>query len=264
MRQDAIRRVQEMQRRARMSINNTNRAMSQVASERSEAPVLAQAIEVKPEVTELSQAVNQQRERAVNPIVVQEAPPSIEVAQPMDYQTDQVYDTPVAPSYIENDTIIEPVEGGFYSQTNNNDSFSYGNQQEAYPPPDMSGPMQGYGGPVNIQQDMSGRNMRSNQSTAMGGSQNTLSNLLGSLFGSGNKGSGQSGETLMDTVAGLKSNLGETLSNTLSSVTSPVTDIMDAFGIDGDKLIIIALILILLNEKSDKTLLLALGYLLIF
>lgn len=136
-------------------------------------------------------------------------------------------------------------------------------QPEVYPPPDGMG-MQGFGGSGSVGQG-GGSHARGHQSTAPGGSHNTLGGLLSSLLGTGNKSSGGIGaDSIMDTVAGLKSNFGETISSTLSSVTSPVTQIMDAFGIDSDKLIIIALILILLNEKSDKTLLLALGYLLIF
>ncbi len=55
---------------------------------------------------------------------------------------------------------------------------------------------------------------------------------------------------------------GENISEKFSNFTSPLTNIMDSFGIDSDKLLIIGLIIVLLNEKSDKTLLLALGYIL--
>lgn len=202
------------------------------------------------------------------PEVAQPMPQQAELPIPIEphtYNNELIYHNPIAPSYIDNDEVIEPVVDTLY--TDMSEAEGYNGQPEIYTPPESIG-MQGYGGPQNMQGMGNNRNVRSNQGAAAGGSHNTLGGLLSSLLGTGNKNNSNSGsisaDSIMDTVAGLKNNFGETITNTLSSVTSPVTQIMDAFGIDSDKLIIIALILILLNEKSDKTLLLALGYLLIF
>ena len=59
-------------------------------------------------------------------------------------------------------------------------------------------------------------------------------------------------------------NMGQSLQSTVSSVSQPIADILDSFGIDGEKLIILMVMWAVFNEQKDnKTLLLALGYLLI-
>ncbi|MEG1774061.1 MAG: hypothetical protein RR320_04330 [Oscillospiraceae bacterium] len=57
--------------------------------------------------------------------------------------------------------------------------------------------------------------------------------------------------------------LGDTLQSTVSSVSEPLSKLLDAFDIDGEKLIILIVMWIVFNERGDKTLLLALGYLLL-
>ena len=58
--------------------------------------------------------------------------------------------------------------------------------------------------------------------------------------------------------------MGQSLQSTVSSVSQPIADILDSFGIDGEKLIILMVMWAVFNEQKDnKTLLLALGYLLI-
>lgn len=57
--------------------------------------------------------------------------------------------------------------------------------------------------------------------------------------------------------------LGETLHNTISSVSEPISGLLDSFGIDGETLIILLVMWVIFNERGDKTLLLALGYLLL-
>ncbi len=59
------------------------------------------------------------------------------------------------------------------------------------------------------------------------------------------------------------SGLGETLKTTIANISEPVSKILDALNIDGERLIILIVMLIILNERGDKTLLLALGYLLL-
>ena len=65
---------------------------------------------------------------------------------------------------------------------------------------------------------------------------------------------------LGDSVSGL----GETLQSTISSVSEPLSNLLGSFGIDGEKLIILLVMWAIFNEhKENKTLLLALGYLLL-
>ncbi len=65
---------------------------------------------------------------------------------------------------------------------------------------------------------------------------------------------------LGDSVSGL----GETLQSTISSVSEPIAGILDGFGIDGEKLIILLVMWAIFNEhKDNKMLLMALGYLLL-
>jgi hypothetical protein len=50
----------------------------------------------------------------------------------------------------------------------------------------------------------------------------------------------------------------------VSSTAEPLNKLLDAFDIDGEKLIILLVMWMIFNERSeDKTLLLALGYLLL-
>ncbi len=65
---------------------------------------------------------------------------------------------------------------------------------------------------------------------------------------------------LGDSIGGL----GETLQNTISSVSEPLSGILDGFGIDGEKLVILLVMWAIFNEhKDNKMLLMALGYLLL-
>lgn len=61
---------------------------------------------------------------------------------------------------------------------------------------------------------------------------------------------------------GAAGGLGEGVASALSAVSTPAQKVLDALGLDGERLIILMVLLVLLNEKADKTLLLALGYLL--
>lgn len=72
-----------------------------------------------------------------------------------------------------------------------------------------------------------------------------------------------------NTIPNFKESLGENLNNTVENLSaipkkalSSLTSVLESFGIDNDKLIIILLILILANDDGDKTLILALAYLL--
>lgn len=58
--------------------------------------------------------------------------------------------------------------------------------------------------------------------------------------------------------------LGDTLRGSIATASKPLSDLLDAFSIDGEKLLILLVMWVIFNERSDnKTLLLALGYLLL-
>mgnify|MGYP004513217521 CR=1 FL=1 len=59
------------------------------------------------------------------------------------------------------------------------------------------------------------------------------------------------------------SSLGQGLRDTLGSVAEPVEGLLDSLGIGGEELIILMVMYLVFREKGDKTLLLALGYLLL-
>lgn len=58
--------------------------------------------------------------------------------------------------------------------------------------------------------------------------------------------------------------LGEMVQNAVSSASKPASELLDSFGIDGEKLIILMVMWAVFNEhKDNKLLLMALGYLLL-
>ena len=58
--------------------------------------------------------------------------------------------------------------------------------------------------------------------------------------------------------------ISESVQRTISSVSQPVADLLESFGIDGEKLIILLIMWAIFNEHQDnKLLLMALGYLLL-
>ena len=108
-------------------------------------------------------------------------------------------------------------------------------------------------------------------------------NILSQLFGGGTrqqsrgqapgsppapgKQSGANG--LLDLIrgglgGGEAAGLGDSLRGSIASASKPLSDLLDAFSIDGEKLLILLVMWVIFNERSDnKTLLLALGYLLL-
>ena len=97
-------------------------------------------------------------------------------------------------------------------------------------------------------------------------------NILGQLFGQQRQSQRQNGaipngiadlfkrQGLSEGIGGL----GETVQNTVSSVSQPLSQLLESFGIDGEKLIILLVMwAVFNNNKENKTLLMALGYLLL-
>ena len=98
------------------------------------------------------------------------------------------------------------------------------------------------------------------------------SNILGQLFGQQRpdrqrKGTVPGGIADLLKRQGLSGgigSLGDTVQSTVSSVSQPLAELLDSFGIDGEKLIILMVMwAVFNNNKENKTLLMALGYLLL-
>jgi hypothetical protein len=68
--------------------------------------------------------------------------------------------------------------------------------------------------------------------------------------------------SLSQLTGGLGGNLSTTITDAISSVSSPLNKLLETLGLDGERLIILMLMLVIFNERGDKTLLLALAYLL--
>lgn len=87
--------------------------------------------------------------------------------------------------------------------------------------------------------------------------------------------SGQKQESWVDSSKGMIAGIGSSLSNMLGAMDTPtklmddvihktpLAKVFDALELDGEKLLIIGLIFLLMNEGGDPLLILALGYLLI-
>ncbi|MCI8441628.1 MAG: hypothetical protein HFG27_03735 [Provencibacterium sp.] len=76
---------------------------------------------------------------------------------------------------------------------------------------------------------------------------------------------GQLGERLGQLIQGTegeKQGLGDMLSSVIGE-HSPAARVLEALGLDNERLLLLGLLLVLLNEKADRTLLIALVYLLL-
>lgn len=85
--------------------------------------------------------------------------------------------------------------------------------------------------------------------------QNSADNIVNRLI-RGLSSSGSQGGSLFDSIGG-------SVQDALASVSGPVTRALEALHIDNERLVILVIMLLVLNEHGDKTLLLALGYLLL-
>lgn len=75
-------------------------------------------------------------------------------------------------------------------------------------------------------------------------------------------GLGSLGEKLSGLFGGASSGRHGSILNDFLGEDSPIAKVLDALHIDSERLLLIGLLLVLLNEKADRTLLLALVYLL--
>ncbi len=232
MQQEALKRVRDMQLRARQSVEQSNIFP--------DAPVRQTA-----------------------------SPPPSTPAQPQ-FQTQSSYQAPFQPQQQFQQTGAQQAPLGRPPQQ----------------PPQGNMLQQGQGTPQQYSPPQS--NMQQGQQRSSGLSQ--PNNILAHLFGGGRqtgaqnqssggqRGGSQSGnqntsrpggsglldmlrkQGLGDSVSGL----GETLQNTISSVSEPISGILEGFGIDGEKLVILLVMWAIFNEhKDNKMLLMALGYLLL-
>lgn len=237
LQQEALRRVREMQQRARQSVEQVN-AYNEFSGWNSSEYT------PPPQNTAFPRAVQQPGQ--TQPQTAHQMPPQGQSQQP-NVQTSQ----------------------------NAAPSFQFPNQQSAANPPqyaqqqnrqqhNMSQPNnilahlfgggrppinQGSGSPNNS----SGNNNTNNRGPNQGPNANQPRSSGGLLDLLRRQGVGES-----------FSGLGETLQGTISSVSEPLSNLLDSFGIDGEKLIILLVMWAIFNEhKENKTLLLALGYLLL-
>lgn len=234
MQQEALKRVRDMQLRARQSVEQSN-----VFSD----PYIQQA------------APPQQSGPAVQP-------------QPQ-FQAQPPYQPAVPPQFQQS----IPQQPSFQRPPQQNTSQGYMQQGQQQNIPQQNNTQQG-------QQRQSGFSQPNNILSHLfgGGRQSGQQNLGNGLFGGGQRGFSQSGnqntprpggsglldllrkQGLGDSVSGL----GETLQNTISSVSEPISGLLESFGIDGEKLVILLVMWAIFNEhKDNKMLLMALGYLLL-
>ena len=87
-------------------------------------------------------------------------------------------------------------------------------------------------------------------------------NNFGNMNNMGDRGNNMRGS---DTLLGsfFKGGSFDNIKEQINNASGPLKDIMERLGLDSEKLIIIMIMWMLFNEKEDKTLLLALGYLLL-
>lgn len=133
-----------------------------------------------------------------------------------------------------------------------NDSGGDFSQPERDAPPNL---------PPNIPNPQTNRQSRQNNNRSQ------TSDMFSRLFSSPKKGGASFGITELLKNRGIGGDIGavgETVQKTIASVSSPIADLLDDFGIDGEKLIILLVMWAVFNDKKDnKTLLMALGYLLL-
>ena len=224
MQREALRRVREMQQRARLSVEEANASSTNSWTSAGFAqPLTSEAVPQR--ATPQTGYQPQQNQMSQPPQEVQ-APP---ISPPPGQQPPQAATPPTAqfnPQQNRQQRQNNP-------QPNNILSHLFGSGR----PPVNQGNQGGNRGPQlapNV-----------GQPRAQGGS-----GLLDLLRRQG----------LGDSVSGL----GETLQSTISSVSEPISNLLGSFGIDGEKLIILLVMWAIFNEhKENKTLLLALGYLLL-
>ncbi|MEA5137155.1 MAG: hypothetical protein VB035_13560 [Candidatus Fimivivens sp.] len=147
-------------------------------------------------------------------------------------------------------------------------SMQQGTPQQSMPPQNsmQSGPQRqsGFSQPNNILSHLFGGGRQSGPQN-----QGSTGGQRGNAQGMNQNAPRSGGSGLLDLLRkqGLGdsvSGLGETLQNTISSVSEPLSNLMESFGIDGEKLIILLVMWAIFNEhKDNKMLLMALGYLLL-
>lgn len=259
MQQEALKRVRDMQMRARQSVEQTNAspepytqqsAFSQPSGPPSQSQYQAQPTPFgaqqqfqqqapfgRPPQSSISPQNNMQQgpSRSNTPPQnnIQQGPPQ----QNMPPQNNMQQGPPQQNMPPQNSMQSGPQRQSGFSQPNNILSHLFGGGRQSGPQNQGNAPSTG---------GQRGSAQGVNQSVPRSGG----SGLLDLLRRQG----------LGDSVSGL----GDTLQNTISSVSEPLSNLMDSFGIDGEKLVILLVMWAIFNEhKDNKMLLMALGYLLL-
>lgn len=231
MQQEALKRVRDMQLRARQSVEQSNAFpdMSQPGSRQPLGPPAQSQFQAPPSYQAPfgSQQPFQQTAQQQTPLgrAPQQNPPQGNIPQGVPQQN-------------------APPQGGVQQQPQNN--MRQGGQRQSVPvqPNNILAHLFGGGRQTGAQNQGGGPRVASPNARPGG------SGLLDLLRRQG----------LGDSFGGL----GETLQSTISSVSEPLSGLLDSFGIDGEKLVILLVMWAIFNEhKDNKMLLMALGYLLL-
>ncbi|HIT18652.1 MAG TPA: hypothetical protein IAB57_03455 [Candidatus Fimivivens faecavium] len=262
MQQDALRRVREMQARARASVSASNAARAAQAAKAAQETQDGAAQQPEPSAETQRQAQN----AGVNPPGQhgQNRPRQMQGQNPQQHGG-QTFSGPMGqrmgPGFSQNGMPAHP------QQRRLSPGMSGRNQSQGAQRP--GGPPLAPGAGANRPAPQRMRVQNPLQSlSSMFGMQNrrqradgfkpepkpgdAMKSISTIIKGLGDKGLGSTA-----------SSLGDSLTEAISSVSEPVAKLLDAFDIDGEKLIILMIMFIIFNERGDKTLLLALGYLLL-
>ncbi|WMJ82570.1 hypothetical protein ACS3UN_03040 [Oscillospiraceae bacterium LTW-04] len=233
MQQEALKRVRDMQLRARQSVEQSNAFPDQTAPSQPSGPSAKPHPQFQAQPTHPS-GVQQQFQ--------QQAPLGRSPQQNMPPQNNMQQDPPQQSQPQQNMSSQGNMQQGpqrqpGFSPSNNILSHLFGGGRQS--------------GPQNQSNASSPGGQRG---YSQGGNQNAPrsggSGLLDLLRRQG----------LGDSFSGL----GETLQSTISSVSEPLSGLLEGFGIDGEKLVILLVMWAIFNEhKDNKMLLMALGYLLL-
>lgn len=258
MQQDALRRVREMQARARASVSASNAARAAQAAKTAQ--------ETQDGAAQLPEPSAQAQNAGMNPPAqhAQNRHPQIQGPNPQQHGG-QTFPGPMGqrmgPGFSQSGMPAQPQQRRL-SPGPPGQNQSQGAQRPGGPPlapgagANRPAPQRmRVQNPLQSLSSMFGMQNRRQRADGLrpepkpGDAMNSISSIIKGL---GDKGFGSTA-----------SSLGDSLTEAISSVSEPVAKLLDAFDIDGEKLIILMIMFIIFNERGDKTLLLALGYLLL-
>lgn len=251
MQQEALKRVRDMQLRARQSVEQSNTFPE--ASFQQAIPMQPSGSPVQPQFqmppSYQTPFQTQQFQQTGAP---QQAPPGRLPQQNMPQQNMPLQSNMPQGFPQQNNMPQGGIQQGPQQQVTPQGNMRQGTQRQSSPaqPNNILAHLFGGSRQSGAQNQNSGGQRNASQSTNQSTSRPGAAGLLDMLRKQG----------LGDSVSGL----GETLQSTISSVSEPISGLLDSFGIDGEKLVILLVMWAIFNEhKDNKMLLMALGYLLL-